>query len=223
MAHYRKQKLFVYAREQQHYTAGDAPVVVEVKGVRIAPFICFDLRYPELFRAVAPEVDAMLLLANWPAARRVHWDVLVRARAIEWLCHGFLPMNRATSACSKSARTIVPSIRPLTQNSPVFSCASALEPSAAVLFTHLSRIGEEIAGSAIKRTLDKLIERGSVTHTGERVIFGADADVQRAIGTRPGFIGRVARCGCRHRLSLRQQPTRREPPAGRQEEPVSFM
>ena len=93
VAHYRKQKLFVYAREQQHYTAGDAPVVVEVKGVRIAPFICFDLRYPELFRAVAPEVDAMLLLANWPAARRAHWDVLVRARAIENQCY-FVAVNR---------------------------------------------------------------------------------------------------------------------------------
>lgn len=93
IAHYRKQKLFVFAREQQHYSPGDAPVVVEVKGVRIAPFICFDLRYPELFRAVASGVDAMLLIANWPAARRMHWDTLVRARAIENQCF-FLAVNR---------------------------------------------------------------------------------------------------------------------------------
>ena len=93
IAHYRKQKLFVYAREQHHYSAGEAPVVVEVKGVRLAPFICFDLRYPELFRAVAPEVDAMLLIANWPAARRPHWDILTRARAIENQCY-FVAVNR---------------------------------------------------------------------------------------------------------------------------------
>src|SRR5690606_16888596 len=92
-AHYRKQKLFVYADEQRHYSPGDAPVVVEVKGVRLAPFICFDLRYPELFRAVASYVDAMLLIANWPRSRRMHWDVLCRARAIENQCF-FLAVNR---------------------------------------------------------------------------------------------------------------------------------
>ena len=93
VAHYRKQKLFVFAREQQHYSPGDAPVVVEVKGVRVAPFICFDLRYPELFRAVAPRVDAMVLIANWPAQRRAHWDALTRARAIENQCY-FVAVNR---------------------------------------------------------------------------------------------------------------------------------
>jgi predicted amidohydrolase len=87
IAEYRKQKLFAYAGEQLHYAPGGAPVVVAVNGVRIAPFICFDLRYPELFREVAPQVDALLLLANWPAARRAHWDVLVRARAIENQCY----------------------------------------------------------------------------------------------------------------------------------------
>ncbi len=42
-------------------------------------------------------------------------------------CHGFLPTNRATSQCSKSPRTGVPNMSPLTQISPVFSCAMALE------------------------------------------------------------------------------------------------
>jgi omega-amidase len=93
VAHYRKQKLFVFASEQQHYSPGDAPVVVELKGVRVAPFICFDLRYPELFRAVAPEVDVMLLIANWPARRRAHWDALTKARAIENQCY-FVAVNR---------------------------------------------------------------------------------------------------------------------------------
>jgi omega-amidase len=93
VAEYRKQRLFRYAREQDAYAAGDAPLVAVVNGVRIAPFICFDLRFPELFRAVSAEVDAIVLIANWPAARRAHWDVLVRARAIENQCY-MVAVNR---------------------------------------------------------------------------------------------------------------------------------
>lgn len=52
---------------------------------------------------------------------------VVRARARPWLCHGFLPTKTATSASSKSPRTCVPSIFPFTQNSPVFSWASAFD------------------------------------------------------------------------------------------------
>ncbi len=52
---------------------------------------------------------------------------VVRARGMECDCHGFLPTNSARSQCSKSPRTIVPNIFPLTQNSPVFSWASAFE------------------------------------------------------------------------------------------------
>ncbi|MEW5929764.1 MAG: nitrilase-related carbon-nitrogen hydrolase, partial [Gemmatimonadota bacterium] len=87
VAEYRKQRLFAFAGEHERYAAGEGPVVVRVGGVRIAPFVCFDLRFPELFRAVAPRVDALVLVANWPAPRRAHWDVLVRARAIENQCY----------------------------------------------------------------------------------------------------------------------------------------
>jgi predicted amidohydrolase len=86
-AAYRKQRLFGFAGEHASYGAGSAPVVATVEGVRIAPFVCYDLRFPELMRAVARDVDAIVLVANWPAARRAHWDVLVRARAIENLCY----------------------------------------------------------------------------------------------------------------------------------------
>jgi omega-amidase len=80
---YRKQKLFAFAGENKHYVAGDRPVKVTIDGVRIAPLVCYDLRFPELFRAVARDVDAYVLVANWPAARRAHWDVLTHARSIE--------------------------------------------------------------------------------------------------------------------------------------------
>ena len=91
--HYRKQKLFVYAKEERYYTPGDRAVTVEVKGVRLGLFICFDLRYPELFREVAPVVDGMLMIASWPASRRLHWDALSHARAIENQCY-FVAVNR---------------------------------------------------------------------------------------------------------------------------------
>jgi len=84
---YRKQRLFTYAGEHEVYAQGDSPVVVNIEGARVGLFICFDLRFPELFRAVAPDVDAILLAANWPERRRAHWDVLTRARAIENQCY----------------------------------------------------------------------------------------------------------------------------------------
>jgi omega-amidase len=86
LAEYRKQRLFGFAGETDAYSPGENAVIVTIGGVRVAPFICFDLRFPELFRAVAAGTDAIVVIANWPAARRSHWDVLVRARAIENQC-----------------------------------------------------------------------------------------------------------------------------------------
>lgn len=90
---YRKQRLFAHGGEHEHYTPGDAPVVVTIEGVRVAPFICYELRFPELFRAVAADVDALIVIANWPMQRRAHWDALTRARAIENQCY-VIAVNR---------------------------------------------------------------------------------------------------------------------------------
>jgi omega-amidase len=90
---YRKQRLFAYSGEHEVYAAGDGPVVVTIEGTRLGLFICYDLRFPELFRAVAPEIDAAILIANWPERRRAHWDVLTRARAIENQCY-LVAVNR---------------------------------------------------------------------------------------------------------------------------------
>lgn len=87
VAEYRKQRVFRYAREGEHYASGTSASVATIGGVRVALLICFDLRYPELFRAVARDVDAIILIANWPAARRAHWDALLVARAIENQCY----------------------------------------------------------------------------------------------------------------------------------------
>lgn len=82
-AEYRKQRLFAYATEHECYTPGEVPIVANVHGVELGLFICFDLRFPEIFREVAPRVDAIVIVANWPATRQLHWETLLRARAIE--------------------------------------------------------------------------------------------------------------------------------------------
>jgi predicted amidohydrolase len=91
---YHKQRLFAYADEQRTYGRGDRSVVIDVDGVRVAPFICYDLRFPELFRSVASDVDLIVVIASWPAARRTHWDTLLRARAIENQCY-VIGVNRS--------------------------------------------------------------------------------------------------------------------------------
>jgi predicted amidohydrolase len=84
---YRKQRLFAYSGEHEVYSPGDAPVVAAIEGVRVGLFVCYDLRFPELFRAVASDIDVAIVIANWPERRRAHWDVLTRARAIENQCY----------------------------------------------------------------------------------------------------------------------------------------
>ncbi len=84
---YHKQRLFAYANEQRAYIGGEQPLVIDVDGVRVSPFICYDLRFPELFRAIAAETDLIVVIASWPAARRAHWDALLQARAIENQCY----------------------------------------------------------------------------------------------------------------------------------------
>ncbi len=96
LGEYRKQRLYAHAGEERHYRPGSGPAVFEVGGVLISPFICYDLRFPELFREVGPEVDVLVVIANWPVARRAHWDVLVRARAIENQCY-VVAVNRTGS------------------------------------------------------------------------------------------------------------------------------
>jgi len=81
---YQKQHSFSFAGEDQHYVGGDRLVTFDWCGFRVCPVICYDLRFPELFRAgVDAGADAFVVTANWPATRAEHWRTLVRARAIE--------------------------------------------------------------------------------------------------------------------------------------------
>lgn len=87
VAVHRKRRLYAMGGEDKSYTAGTDATVVNVNGVRIGLFICYELRFSEVFAPVAPQVDAMMVIANWPAARQQHWDALLRARAIENQCY----------------------------------------------------------------------------------------------------------------------------------------
>ena len=86
IAAYTKQKLFSYANEQQTYIAGHQSKMVDINGSPFALFICYDLRFPELFRQVAQQVKGMIVIANWPESRQSHWETLLKARAIENQC-----------------------------------------------------------------------------------------------------------------------------------------
>jgi len=80
---YRKIHPFTFGGEHHHFRAGDQLVQVEVEGVRIALFVCYDLRFADEFWGLAPTTDLYLVPANWPEPRRFHWMSLLQARAIE--------------------------------------------------------------------------------------------------------------------------------------------
>ncbi len=86
LAHYDKRHLFRMAREQEHYAAGNRRLVVELKGWRLCPLVCYDLRFPVWSRSRG-DYDVLLYVANWPARRRAAWSALLRARAIENVCY----------------------------------------------------------------------------------------------------------------------------------------
>ncbi len=86
--HYDKRHLFRMAGEHQHYAAGDATLVVEFRGWRIAPLVCYDLRFPVWSRRRPGfDYDLLLYVANWPARRSHAWRQLLVARAIENQSH----------------------------------------------------------------------------------------------------------------------------------------
>lgn len=81
--HYRKIHPFSLAREPEHFEAGDTLATVDIEGVRVTPLICYDLRFPELFRATADATDLYVVIANWPTRRAHAWRTLLAARAID--------------------------------------------------------------------------------------------------------------------------------------------
>lgn len=79
---YDKRHLFRMAGEHNHYAAGRERVIVEWRGWRIKPEVCYDLRFP-VFSRNRDDYDLLFYVANWPSPRAHHWRVLLQARAIE--------------------------------------------------------------------------------------------------------------------------------------------
>ena len=81
---YDKRHLFSLAGENAHFQNGKKRLVVEWRGWRICPLVCYDLRFPVFSRNIAgSEYDLLIFIANWPEPRIEHWKTLLRARAIE--------------------------------------------------------------------------------------------------------------------------------------------
>jgi len=85
IAFYAKMKPFTPGGESSHYTAGKSPVIFRWADFKVAPFVCYDLRFPELFRkaAASDRPELFTVIASWPDKRSQHWVTLLQARAIE--------------------------------------------------------------------------------------------------------------------------------------------
>ncbi len=85
---YRKIHPFSYANEDKHFLSGKRPAITKVRKWKIGLSICYDLRFPELYRKYAKKkVHLIVDIANWPDTRIEHWRALLKARAIENQCY----------------------------------------------------------------------------------------------------------------------------------------
>ena len=84
---YRKIHSFTYGGEPKHFRAGDELTTFTIAGARVTPLVCYDLRFADEFWQRAAGTDVFVVTANWPAPRRLHWQTLLQARAIENLAY----------------------------------------------------------------------------------------------------------------------------------------
>lgn len=86
---YYKMHLFSYygCDEGKFVENGQNPVIVDIEGVKFGLSICYDIRFPEIYRAYAKNgAEVLVNMAAWPMSRAVHWEALTKARAIENQC-----------------------------------------------------------------------------------------------------------------------------------------
>jgi omega-amidase len=85
---YRKVHPFSYSGENKYYHAGTKPAYTKIKNWKIGLTICYDLRFPELYRKYGKKKAHLIVnVANWPDTRIEHWRTLLKARAIENQCY----------------------------------------------------------------------------------------------------------------------------------------
>jgi len=87
LAKYSKLHPFNFANEGKYFDAGDDIITFELESASCSVFICYDLRFPEVFRQVSKDVEVIFVVANWPNSREKHWEALLIARAIENQCY----------------------------------------------------------------------------------------------------------------------------------------
>lgn len=94
VARYDKIHLFGFSKGTEHYDEAETieagppqPVTFDAAGLRIGLGICYDLRFPELFRAMGPTDLIVLPAAFTDTTGRAHWELLLRARAVENQCY----------------------------------------------------------------------------------------------------------------------------------------
>ena len=83
---YNKRHLFSLAGEHEKYRKGTSKIIIEYKGWKICPQVCYDLRFPAYSRN-QENYDLLLYVANWPKPRTNAWDILLKARAVENMCY----------------------------------------------------------------------------------------------------------------------------------------
>jgi len=84
--YYDKRHLFSLADENRYFSRGTSRLIFNFRGIRISPFICYDLRFPVWSRN-RNDYDLGIYVANWPEARISVWNTLIKARAIENQCY----------------------------------------------------------------------------------------------------------------------------------------
>lgn len=88
LVEYSKLHPFSYGGEAEVYSAGQDIISVNFKGMSIGLTICYDLRFPELYQRLSKDCGCIVVSASWPQKRQVHWDTLLKARAIE--CQSYI-------------------------------------------------------------------------------------------------------------------------------------
>lgn len=87
LQYYDKRHLFSFAKEDEHFTRGEKKLIIDYRGWKIMPLVCYDLRFPVWSKNQlvddSPEYDLLIYTANWPKARNVAWKSLLLARAME--------------------------------------------------------------------------------------------------------------------------------------------
>ncbi|MEE1312819.1 MAG: nitrilase-related carbon-nitrogen hydrolase [Lachnospiraceae bacterium] len=83
LSDYIKLHPFTYAGENLCFVKGKDFTTFSYAGFTICTFICYDMRFPEIFQAASKKADLIVVAANWPETRSLHWKILSQARAIE--------------------------------------------------------------------------------------------------------------------------------------------